>query len=201
MREDRGEPLEDAVVLAALGYLRGDAFRLAHLEGLLAPLARAKGADEEILVGWPRPLPPLLRAAIGRSAELAGEDTFGLLRPHARERGAFRLGASPETLLVFSEAGGVPGALWSMDVAALGEPDPRATWRSGGANVEVPLSIWVQVHAVETVLLRRIDLARTKLTEAQRARVMAAVAGVLAMPQGDGDPEPDAPWLVRLRDR
>jgi hypothetical protein len=199
MREDRGEQLDDAVIETALGYLRGDAFRLAHLEGLLAPLPRAKGADEEILVGWPRPLPPLLRAAVGRSAELAGEDTFGLLRPIARERGAFRLGASPETLLVFSEAGGVPGALWSTDVATLGEPDPRVAWRSGAVTVEVPLSTWVQVHAVETVLLRRIDLARTKLADAQRARVMAAVTSVLGA--SSGEREPDVPWLVRLRDR
>ncbi len=196
------EPLADEEVAQALAHARGGGFRLAHLEALLAPLPRAKGADEDVVAGWPRPMPLLLRAAVGRAAELGGRDAFGVLPLGERRRVS---AAFDDEVLVFARTVGVPGSdaasgLWVLGAEGLGEVDPLVTFHASKsaashAPIAVRLSSWVQAHAIETRLLRRAELAGAFVTSAQ----VAHIAATLASACGDVTVDAGSPWLVRLR--
>lgn len=197
-----GEALDEHEVEQALAHARGSGFRLAHLEALLAPLPRAKGADEDVLAGWPRPMPLLLRAAVGRAAELGGRDVFGVLPLGERRRVS---AAFDDEVLVFARTVSDPGSggasgLWVLEAEGLAEVDPLVTFHASKSAasrgpVAARLSSWVQAHAIETRLLRRAELTGAFVTGGQ----VAHVAATLAAACGDVTVDGASPWLVHLR--
>lgn len=191
--------LDDTVVDRALAHVRGAAFRLADLEALMAPLPRSKGTLKALLEGVPQKLPLLLRSAIGRSAERGAEDTFGFLHPLERARITRSYRRGDGELFVFSDAGARSGAYWSLETAAATDPDPLVRWSSPGSaegTTEARLSTWVQIHAVETFVVKQAEREHACVGRAQEERIVRAIADACA----EVTPA-EGPWLTALRAR